>query len=469
MKNIWTWELQVVVAMWLSVILTLYLAPTAAKYLAADLMVAVLLVLALAAIGLSRTRLAAGIKPMAPLLALMAYVLVQGFVLGETGGLPYVRQLLSGFVPYVLFYVLVRNLSAGPARYILLAIFILPGLVHLAYMYWDIGVAIQKGDLSLHSTARYGFLEFVKDSPRVGRRYLSVALLHLLCGVLMLAWCFRQTAIKYWVWILSGLCVLSLVLLDARAAYVSVFLGGGALLAAVGPGRARSALQPLLPAASGWRLVLVGLVVAAVALGYSAGKSRWVAMAYSADAAVHDVFDHSAKLAERPYVDKMYWNALPDANCYLQQQFRCRADQSTYLRLAWLLTGGQSLVEHPLGIGYSADYMGRLWSVAGDTGKYQRCDSFLVKHIVSFGLPGVALYGLLVWGVLSTLRRAMRAGTASAGLVLVCGIILVCVGRSLVDVFSEGLWRYLMALLGTYYGLLHASEGRMADQAACRN
>ena len=113
--------------------------------------------------------------------------------------------------------------------------------------------------------------------------------------------------------------------------------------------------------------------------------------------------------------------------------------------------------------------MGRLWGVAGDTGKYQRCDSFLVEHIVSFGLPGVALYALLVWGVLATLRRAMRVGTASAGLVLVCGIILVCVGRSLVDVFSEGLWRYLMALLGIYYGLLHASEGRRADQAACRN
>ena len=198
MKDIWTGPLQVVVAMWLSVIFTLYLAPTAAKYLAADWMAAVLLVLALAAIGLSRTRLAAGIKPMAPLLALVAYVLVQGFVLGETGGLPYVRQLLSGFVPYVLFYVLFRNLSAGRARYILLAIFILPGLVHLAYMYWDIGRAIQKGDLLLHASARFGLLESVKDSPRVGRRYLSVALLHLLCGGLMLAWCFRQTAIKYW-------------------------------------------------------------------------------------------------------------------------------------------------------------------------------------------------------------------------------------------------------------------------------
>ncbi len=417
------------VAMWLSIILTLYLAPTAAKYLAADLMAAVLLVLALAAVGLSRARLMIGIKPMAPLVLLLAYVVVQGIVLGDAGGLPYASQLLSGFVPYLLFYVLFRNLSTVRARYLLLVVFILPGLVHLTYMYLDIGLAIQKGDLSLHSTAGYGLLEFVKDSPRVGRRYISVALLHLLCGGLILAWHFRQAPGRYWAWAMSGLSVLSLALLDARAAYVSVLIGGGMLLAAVGPGRARLALRSWLPAALGSRLALASLLMVAVALGYSAGKSRWAAMAYSGDAAVYDVFEGSAKLAERPYVNKSYWSAHINTKCYLEEQFRCRVDQSAYLRLAWLLVGVQSLIEHPLGIGYSVDYMGRFWGVAGDDGKYQRSDSFLIEHIVSFGLLGVALYGLLCWGVLRTLRRAVRTGTASTDMVLVCGIILVCVGR----------------------------------------
>lgn len=131
--------------------------------------------------------------------------------------------------------------------------------------------------------------------------------------------------------------------------------------------------------------------------------------------------------------------------------------------MAWLLVGLTSVVDHPLGIGYSDNYLGRLWGVAGDDGKYQRSDSFLVEHIVSFGLPGIALYGWLVWGVLRTLQRSVRSGEASATLVLVCGIILVCVGRGLVDVFSEGLWRYLMALLGMYYGLLHA-DGRRTKE-----
>ncbi len=456
--------LQALIALWLSVIFVLYTAPTAAKYHAADLLAGVLLVLSLVAIGVRRLGLADATKTVLPLFAMLAYVIAQSLMLGDGGGWSYIQQLMYGFVPYLLFYFLFRNQSvtARHSPLIIMAIFILPGLVHVAYMYFDIGLAFQKGAVAFTTSSRQGLLEYVKESPRVGRRYLSVAMLHLLFGGLLMAWYFRLRLGRYCAWVIVGLSVLSLALLDARAAYISVIIGGGLMVFAVGPTRAWQALRSFLPIGLGWKLVLTGLLVGAIVVGYSAGKSRWVAMSFSFQAAVHDVFDSKEELAQRPYVDAGYWIApIEDINrCSLEGHFRCKVDHSAYLRMAWLLVGLTSVVDHPLGIGYSDNYLGRIWGVAGDEGKHQRSDSFLVQHIVSFGLPGIALYSLLFWSVLRTLRCSVQSGEASAALVLVCGIILVCVGRSLVDVFTEGLWRYLMALLGMYYGLLHSDAWR---------
>lgn len=451
------WALQVAAAVWLSVIFTLYLAPSAVKGLMADLMVALLL-LVLATFGLRRSGWVAGIRPMIPLLALLVYLFAQVFMLGHEGSIPYARQLLYGFAPYMLLYLLFRNQPMEQSQLLVMAVFIIPGLVHVGYMYLDVYIAIRQGDVAFMSSSRFGILEYVKDVPRVGRRYLSVALVHLLCGGLLLARVYGHVPARYWAWGLSGFSVLSLALLDARAAYVSVVIGGLLLAGAIGPGRAWGALRSFFQAALGRKLAMAGLLVAAVALGYNAGKSRWVVMTYSVEAAVHDVFDATKRLEVRPYVNASYWSApIADVGkCYVEERFRCKVDQSAYLRMAWLLVGLQSLVEHPLGIGYSADYLGRLWGVTGDNSKYQRSDSFLVEHIVSFGLPGVLLYALLYLGVARTLRRAVQAHVANPALVVVCGIIFVCAGRSLIDVFSDGLLRYLMALLGMYYGLLHS-------------
>lgn len=452
--------LRVAVATWVAVIISLYLAPTSAKYEMADLLAAVLLILALIALGMRRPVWSMAVKPLAPLLALLTYVTVQAVVLDHGGSWPYARQLLFGFVPYMLLYVLFGRLSALEKPFFLVTVFILPGLVHVAYMYYDIGLAILRDEMAFMMSSKHGFLEYVKDAPRVGRRYLSVALLHLLCGALLMAWHFRQAPARRWAWALSFVSVLSLALLDARAAYVSLLIGAGGLAIAVGPVRAWGALRSFLPTGPGVRWLLAGLLVGVVGLGYSAGKSRWMAMSDSFASAVHDVYDSRVKLAQRPYVDESYWSTpIPDVGkCYMEGQFRCRIDQSAYLRMAWLLSGLESLLENPWGIGYSSDYMGRLWGVAGEKGKYQRSDSFLVEHIVSFGLVGVMLYAWLVWSLLRTMRTAVQSGRATAILVAVCGIILVCVGRSVVDVFSEGLWRYLLALLGMYYGLLHSTD-----------
>ncbi len=465
--------LQALIALWLSVIFVLYMAPTATKYQAADLLAFVLLVLTWAAIGEARSGWLSAIKPVVPLLAILGYVVAQELLWGGSDARPYMQQLLDGFVPYMLFYLLFRHLSSAAGRALLLAmvVFITPGLVHLAYMYFDIGLALQKGGVPFMTSSKQGLLEYVKDAPRVGRRYLSVGMLHLLWGGLLMAWHFRAGAGRIGAWVVVGLGMLSLALLDARAAYVSVAIGGLLMTLAVGPARTWSALRSLQPIGRGWKWALAAILAGAVAVGYSAGKSRWVAMSYSFQAAAHDVLDAKDELAQRPYVNAGYWSApIDDINaCYLEGHFRCKVDQSAYLRMAWLLVGLTSVVEHPLGIGYSANHLGRLWGVADDKSKYQRSDSFLVEQIVCFGFPVIILYGLLFWGALRTLRRSVRSGEAHAALVLVCGIIMVCAGRILVDVFSEGLWRYLMALLGMYYGMLHANGLRKLEELKCRN
>jgi len=445
---------KVIASVWLSVIFMLYLSPS--KYFTADLLAALLLIITSGVFGLCRSGIMTAIKPLAWLSTVLLYVVVFGLSRPALDMGPYLRGLLIGVVPYLLLYLMFRNQERSNIPLLVAGVFLIPGLVHLVFMYLDIFRSIYQGDVPIPWSSRHGLLEYIKDTPRVGRRYLSLALLHLTCAGLMMSWYFRRTSTRYLAWGLSSFSVLSLFLLDARAAYVSVLIGGGLLAIAIGPSRAWQSLKSLLPTGFLGRWLLISLLVAAVGLGYSAGKSRWLSMSDSFSAAVHDVFDSEVELAQRPFVDENYWSApIEDIDaCYLERDFRCKIDQSAYLRMAWLLSGLQGLFEHPLGIGYSEDYMARLWGVAGEKGKYQRADSFLLELIVSFGLVGIISYVWLVWGLLHSLRQTAQSGSRSIVLVAVCGLIFICLGRALVDPLNDGFWRYLMALLGIYYGLL---------------
>nr|WP_198984581.1 hypothetical protein [Herbaspirillum sp. ASV7] len=452
------WVFPVICGVALAVILTLYLAPS--KYFTADVLAVLLLIVVLGMLGFLRSGLGDGCKPLAPLLAMLVYVAILAFTNGtEQAAQSYIKELAFGFIPFLLLYVIFRNQPQTNIATLTLVVFLLPGVVHLAFMYLDIFMAIQKGDIPFLSSSRQGFLEYVKNAPRVGRRYLSWALLHLLCAGWLTAWHFRHTALKYLGLGLTGLSILSLALLDARAAYASVGIGALILILAIGPSKSWQKLKPYLPRGRG-RLLLACFFIVVAGLGYNAGKSRWVAMSYSLEAAAHDVFDSDVELSQRPFVNEAFWNApIEDiGKCYLEGHFRCKVDQSAYLRVAWVLSGMKSLTTHPFGIGYSDAYLGHLWGVAGEPGKFQRGDSFLVEHVVSFGVFSLLFYALLIWGVLHSMRRALQAGYASVTLVTLGGLIVVCAGRGLVDVFSEGLWRYFMALLGMYYGLLQSAR-----------
>lgn len=470
-------------ALWLSLIFTLYLAPTAEKYVKADVLAAVLLVVCLIAFGLRRSGVVETVKPLAPLLALLFYEIALTVVSKTASDTHHIQQSLVGFVPFLLMYVVFRRQPLSRMRKLALAVFIVPGLIHLGYMYLDIFTAVKNGDIRIVQQAAepvsksllderlgklrkaisqpsVGLLEGIKEAPRTGRRYASMAMLHLLCGGLLLVALFKQPRARYLAWGLIALSILSLALLDARAAYVSVLIGGLMVAASIGIDRTRNALKPVFQLGFMPALALAGLVAFVGVVGFNAGKSRWFSMQYSFDAAKHDVLQSSQSLNSRPYVDREFWSKPLESLDDEDLEFRLKVDQSAYLRMAWSIVGIQSVIESPLGIGYSPDYFWRLWGVAGDDGKYQRGDSFLVENLISLGVVGIFLYAILWWRVGHCLRWATNERhAASTVLMIVGGIVFVCVGRSLVDVFSEGLWRYFMALLGMFYGLLPHAGG----------
>jgi len=471
-------------ALWLSAIFTLYMAPT--KQHMGDLLATALLLGYLSVIGLRWLWITAALKPLIPLLGLLIFVLASDAFYGRSSGIEFIKDTAIGLIPFLLLYFVFRHFKIQQVRFLAVAVFLIPGLIQLGYMYFDITKSIINSKTAIVSVSaenswllfrkklemklpdglppqnKAGLLENIKEAPRVGRRYASTAMIHLLWGGLLLAVLFRKRAVRYLGWGFAATGMLSLALLDARAAYASILIGGLIIAFIVDRSRLKSVINWITQGGRARLITLIILVGLILAIGFSAGKSRWMSSSYSVHAAIHDVFDSNKVVGLRPYADKAFWD-IPIENLDADDiEFRLRVDQSAYLRTAWLLVGLQNAVAHPLGIGYSNDYMSRIFGGGDD--KYQRTDNFLVECLVSFGVAGVIFYATLWWLVARSLRRALREGhDASVILIAVGGIMFVCVGRGLVDVFSHGLWRYLMALLGMYYGLLHAGRQRARE------
>jgi hypothetical protein len=443
-------------------IFTLYLAPT--KFTYSDAIAAVSLCILVIVLGVRKSQIYSGFRPLLPLFAALLGVIVLS--LNSAGNATelefYVKEFCIGFVPFFLLYIVFRNIPPVNQAGIVVLIFLAPGVVHIAYMYWDIYMQFQKGNLFFYSEG-FGLLERVKEAPRVGRRYLSMAVLHLLCAGILIAASFRGLFARFLGFAVASVSMLSLTLLDARAAYSSVIVGGGLVFLASGPRQVLLFANKLRKTSRAWKLSVTLVLGALVFIGFSAGQSRWMAMTYSSRMAIHDVFYSTEPLSRRPFVDGNYWSAPVDdmETCFQTQQFRCRVDQSAYLRLAWMLSGFQSLLHHPFGMGYSNNYLGRFWGVEGEAGKYQIADSFLVEQLVCFGFVSCLFYSVLIWNIVRQMPSIFSEDPAYH-IVIVGVMILVCFGRALVDQFNEGQWRYLTALLGAYFGMLH-SRGRCVN------
>lgn len=461
-KTLWI----VVTPLLLSLIFILYLAPT--KHIFGDLLSLLTLTVVISIVGVRASNILQGMQTLIPLVALALYALLFEVLGRGKNNIDYVFELTSGFVPFLLLYVLLRTNKGLQPIHILLGAFVITGFVHIGYMYFDIWTAFQSHDIGLINTAGFGALESIKDAPRVGRRYLSIALVHLLFGSVLLAIIVKMRWLKIAAYWAALAAILSLALIDARSAYFSLL--GGVLIFFVifGKNYLITLVEKALKIKPYIWILLFLVFACSVLVAYNSGKSRWAVMSYSIQAAYTDVMAEGDRKM-RPFIDSYFWTQpiADEEACIENRHFRCKVDQSAYLRTAWVLEGLRSLRDEPWGIGYSYDYMARRWDVAGDSRKYQHIDSSTTQQAVTYGLVGLSLFGVFMFKVVTAafaLEKTKRSVLLLSRMLIL--LILVYLVRSIFDLITDGAWRYLMALIGMYYGLLHSSANESNSNEA---
>jgi FkbM family methyltransferase len=443
----------------MAVVMALYLAPT--KDDDATALVLVLGAVSLVA-GRGRTTHWRALWLLWPLALLGAYAVFLDLVFPQASALPLVMRLALTAVVFWVFHHLFAGMRMG--RRYLWPIFVVaaPAAVHLVYMAFDIVVWVMDQDVV--------YLSSVKDVPRTGRRYLSHALAPLLVATLLIGARVRPARYLPLVFMAGVvLPLLALALLDARAAYLAL-LGVIVLTCLVRPLR-----QAFVHGASVWKrrlpgfqALLVAAAMAAVLLGYASGKPRWEAMASSFSAALADVNAWGGGETRRPpFADTGYWSRSANERCVLNQA-RCEVDQSMYLRTAWMVHALRQLLAHPLGVGLRPDLMNFEASRAPDgidRSQNTAGDNFLIETGLAFGFVGLGLYALFWWrilriGVLSTAQGRRRPLFALLTVIIGMGVL-----RGFVDVLSQGLWYYWIAMVGILSGCAFQDSPRLRSSS----
>lgn len=328
------------------------------------------------------------------------------------------------------------------------------GSVHLLYMCLDIWMAYSDGRLAFVGDPRWGVLEGIKDIPRVGRKHLSIAMVNLIAGSLILVALIPK--IRFYFYFLAAVAAIALVVVDARSAYVSIFMA----FIVVCLIKRRNVFALLIGRRlSGVKLMAVlSVMVLLSVMAYESGKSRWGFMAYSFEKAYEHVFVSTDPVAWRPYVDKEFWFTPISStyDCYTNHEFRCEADPSAYLRMAWLLDGVKQVIANPYGVGGSSNYMGRIWGVEGDESKFQRVDSEFILFIVSYGVAGLFFYLMMFWSAMLLICRSSRVNI-DWEVVLLSSVVLTFLVRGVFDTLSDGLWQCMLVLWGVTSGIQYFS------------
>lgn len=436
--------------------ITLYLAPSEAKYYSAHVVFFLIIFPTFTKYKNQHISLKRVIYWLTPIALVFLIPVFRYFYFEDETSIAYARDPALAVIPFMLLYFMTQALPRQHLVSFIVIVLMLPGLVHLAFMAIDVTRALLSHDSARLFVNHQGLFESFKDAPRVGRRYLSLALVQLLVSGALLRFSSESVGFRRAGLAISITAMLCLAFLDARSAYLSIVIGGSISVLAMWP-MWRRVLARLGGSRKPW--MAIGATLIAVSLvGYASGKSRWVTAFYSANLAIHDVFRTDVPLQQRPFVDQGVWDAEIDDldRCFKEMRFRCVVDQSMYLRVAWLFTGVAGIIDHPLGVGYSPSYLGRQWGVEGVPGKFQRTDNFLIELGVSFGLLGIAFYIAHWWRIARNVRRALvTAEPPECILVSVLGCLLfICMGRSLIDTWSEGLWGYLFALFGIFAGVV---------------
>lgn len=168
-------------------------------------------------------------------------------------------------------------------------------------------------------------------------------------------------------------------------------------------------------------LAWIAMIALAIAgIGYASFKSdyRW------------QTFEESAVLAwdtesNRAWLDR---NAYPLPKLHDGRT----VEVSSYLRIAWLKEGTKTLLEHPLGMGFGRNAMGRAFHEKHGLGLGGHGDNGLIDFSLAAGIPGLVLaVGLLASLMLLGWRHHKMSGSAF-GLAMAL-VIATYAMRSLLD------------------------------------
>jgi hypothetical protein len=371
-------------------------------------------------------------------------------------------KFLWGLAAYVsIFFIFTRFFGLNPALMIGSAL-VMAGLIHLCFMYIDIGTAYWEGRLHFFGDTRFvfigenrlGLLEGIKDLPRVGRKYLSVAMINMIFGCLILA--INSPMRKRYYYFVAAMGVIAIVLVDGRSAYVSIF--SIIVISLIFNWRIVISRVSSIHL-NGFRSFLLLCLIATIFLfAYESGKSRWDSMAYSFSKAYEHVYVSVEPVVQRPYVNIAFWSA-PITNiqeCFNNHEFRCEVDSSAYLRMAWLLEGMRQVVDHPFGVGGSHNYMGRLWGVEGVESKVQRVDSEFIMFAVSYGVFGLFFYLIMLSSAVMSMCGPLKTKLGLTA-VFISSILVSILIRGMFDTISDGLWRCMMVLWGVHASIDYIS------------
>ncbi|MDB5764018.1 MAG: hypothetical protein JWQ21_3013 [Herminiimonas sp.] len=356
----------------------------------------------------------------------------------------FVRQFLIGLLCYFGCYWLIGRFRRELGDNRLIYLLLLPGIFHISLFVVDLMQAYGNGAFDIPD-----YLFYIKDIPRAGRKYLTIALTSLIVFALLGSAC-ASKKMKASLLLLFPVAAFSFALLDTRAAQfaVGVAISATFLIPWLRKAFAAQATRIIYP-----RIFLVaylaGVLIVSIAIGYSSGKYRWSQFNLSVISAIKGPHDANLDPGEDAWVHSSYWRN----NSCVGRELRCSVDSSAYLRTSWLLFGLRGVLNHPFGLGanrkpLSALFLAENPSAGLDDIALKDSHSGLLDLAICFGLPGTICF---LWFSLKILNLGRTRIKDNSDRVLLLGIYLIfiiCLARFLVDSFTDGLGFYLMSTAG---------------------
>ena len=396
-----------------------------------------------------------------PLILILFYSVFLAFVYNTALPYDFVKKIIIGGIVLLISI----NYFSGNHKdpwLLFLYIMVLPGFVHILYMYYDIYKYV--------STTTDFQWSYLKECVRVGRRYLSTAIISLLLPFFIIGGSSKKILAKSLA--LAGFVVslISLGLLDTRAAYIVT------IIILIGPLFFTKTRLIYLSFIRNWQLgipffkaILVLAFAITFLIAYKTGETRWEQFSQSLNLAIKPDLTKSNS-RNSIFVNEAFWNTPYSSEehiqCTQERSQRCITDQSIYLRSYWLINSLKVFHNHPLGVGYRPEFASSLQSSTiivsneaiplGGAG-----DSFLVETILSFGFIGLLLY---VWffalAVLPYYKKNIfdEQNLLGTACFFMC---IACIFRMILDAFNDGLWCYFMIIFGVLIAQINKTDSRM--------